>query len=47
MLRLPQAMAACQGPCPNCGREIIAPDPERGTRAHEAIAEVAALSFTR
>ena len=41
MLRLPLAMAACQGPCPNCGREIIAPDPERGTVAHEAIAEVA------
>lgn len=41
LLRLPRAMAACQGPCPNCGREIIAPDPDRGTGAHEAIAEVA------
>ena len=37
MLRLPLAMAACQGPCPKCGREIVAPDPERGTDAHEAI----------
>lgn len=41
MLRLPLAMAACQGPCPNCGREIVAPDPDRGTGAHEAVAEVA------
>lgn len=42
LLRLPLAMAACQGPCPNCGREIVAPDPERETAAHEAVAEVTA-----
>ncbi len=34
-LRLPLAMAARQGPCPTCGREIIAPDPYRGVGAHE------------
>jgi hypothetical protein len=37
LLRLPLAMAACQGPCPKCDREIVAPDPARGTNAHEAI----------
>lgn len=36
MLRLPLAMAAERGPCPNCTREIIAPDPVRGIGAHEA-----------
>jgi predicted RNA-binding Zn-ribbon protein involved in translation (DUF1610 family) len=41
LLRLPLALAACQGPCPNCGREIIAPDPDRGSGAHEAVPEVA------
>jgi hypothetical protein len=32
-LRLPLAMAAQKGPCPNCDREIIAPDPFHGTGA--------------
>lgn len=36
LLRLPLAMAAQQGPCPSCDREIIAPDPGRGIGAHEA-----------
>ncbi len=36
MLRLPLAMAARQGPCPKCQREIVAPDPYRGIGAHEA-----------
>lgn len=36
MLRLPLAMAALQGPCPSCQREIVAPDPYRGIGAHEA-----------
>ena len=40
MLRLPLGMAACQGPCPNCDREIVAPDPARGIAAHEAVAEM-------
>lgn len=34
MLRLPLQMAASQGPCPCCNREIIAPDPYRGIGAH-------------
>jgi len=34
-LRLPLEMAASQGPCPCCGREIVAPDPYRGIGAHE------------
>ncbi len=42
LLRLPLAMAACQGPCPKCDREIVAPDPTRGTGAHEVIAEATA-----
>lgn len=32
-LRLPLAMAAQQGPCPNCDREIIAPNPYHGIGA--------------
>ena len=36
MLRLPLAMAARQGPCPSCHREIVAPDPYRGIGGHEA-----------
>ncbi|RYD21088.1 MAG: hypothetical protein EOP88_12670 [Verrucomicrobiaceae bacterium] len=32
-LRLPLAMAAQQGPCPNCDREIVAPDPYHGIGA--------------
>lgn len=32
-LRLPLAMAAQQGPCPNCDREIVAPDPYHGVGA--------------
>ena len=36
MLRLPLAMAARQGPCPSCRREIVAPDPYRGIGGHEA-----------
>lgn len=32
-LRLPLAMAAQQGPCPNCDREIVAPDPYHGLGA--------------
>lgn len=35
LLRLPLAMAARQGPCPNCDREIVAPDPYRGFGAYE------------
>lgn len=35
-LRLPLAMAACQGPCPHCDREIVAPDPVRGIGASNA-----------
>lgn len=41
LLRLPLAVAAQQGPCPSCGREIIAPDPGRGIGAHEVPAAVA------
>lgn len=33
LLRLPLAMAAQQGPCPTCRREITAPDPYRGIGA--------------
>ena len=29
-LRLPLAMAGEHGPCPRCGRDIVAPDPHRG-----------------
>ncbi|MEO7101266.1 MAG: hypothetical protein ABI162_18080 [Luteolibacter sp.] len=36
MLRLPLTMAAERGPCPTCGREIVAPDPYRGIGAQEA-----------
>ncbi|RYD22566.1 MAG: hypothetical protein EOP87_26935, partial [Verrucomicrobiaceae bacterium] len=32
-LRLPLAMAAQQGPCPNCDRELVAPDPYHGIGA--------------
>jgi hypothetical protein len=35
LLRLPLALAAERGPCPNCQREIIAPDPYRGIGAYE------------
>ncbi len=35
MLRLPLTMAAQQGPCPHCAREIIAPDPRHGIGAYE------------
>jgi hypothetical protein len=35
LLRLPLTMAARQGPCPNCDREIVAPDPYRGFGAYE------------
>ena len=35
LLRLPLALAAERGPCPNCLREIIAPDPFRGIGAYE------------
>ncbi len=35
MLRLPLSMAAQQGPCPRCAREIIAPDPYHGVGACE------------
>lgn len=34
-LRLPLVMAAARGPCPNCTREIVAPDPGRGSGAYE------------
>ena len=40
-LSLPVAMAALRGPCPACGREIIAPDPATGVGSHEAPEEVA------
>lgn len=36
-LRLPLAMAAQQGPCPNCDREIVAPDPYHGIGAMVAL----------
>ncbi len=35
MLRLPLELAAQQGPCPCCAREIVAPDPYRGIGASE------------
>lgn len=35
LLRLPLAMASERGPCPNCQREIMAPDPYRGIGAYE------------
>lgn len=35
MLRLPLELAAQQGPCPCCAREIVAPDPYRGIGAYE------------
>ncbi|MEY3897176.1 MAG: hypothetical protein RLZZ214_2697 [Verrucomicrobiota bacterium] len=35
LLRLPLAMASKRGPCPNCQREIMAPDPSRGIGAYE------------
>lgn len=35
LLRLPLAMASERGPCPNCQREIMAPDPARGIGAFE------------
>ena len=41
MLRLPLELAAQKGPCPECDREIIAPDPYRGIGALEAPAAVA------
>jgi hypothetical protein len=41
-LRLPLHMAARQGPCPLCGREIVAPDPYRGAGAYPAPPAVAA-----
>ena len=34
-LRLPFELAAYRGPCPSCGREIVAPDPARGLSACE------------
>ena len=37
-LTLPLAMAAAEGPCPRCAREIIAPDPAHGLDAREATA---------
>jgi hypothetical protein len=35
LLRLPLASAALKGPCPCCGRTIVAPDPYRGAGAYE------------
>ena len=35
MLQLPLAMSAHQGPCPNCDRQIAAPDPYEGIGAFE------------
>lgn len=35
MLSLPVSMSGHQGPCPNCAREIIAPDPRQGMPALE------------
>jgi hypothetical protein len=35
ILRLPLAMAAARGPCPQCSHEITAPDPARGLGAFE------------
>ena len=34
-LSLPLALAGARGPCPSCGQEIIAPDPERGLNARK------------
>ena len=34
-LRLPFELAAYRGPCPSCGREIVAPDPAHGLLAFE------------
>ncbi len=42
LLRLPLAMAAQQGPCPQCRSEIIAPDPHSGIGASEAVPPVLA-----
>ena len=39
LLRVPLAMAAMEGPCPVCQREIIAPDPATGIAAHEVIVD--------
>lgn len=39
LLRVPHAMAAKEGPCPVCQREIIAPDPATGIPAHEVLAD--------
>lgn len=36
LLRVPIAVAGTQGPCPACGREIIAPIPDRGLEARLA-----------
>lgn len=35
LLRLPLAMAASQGPCPVCSKDIVAPDPYRSLGAFE------------
>ncbi len=35
LLRLPLALAAQQGPCPCCGKIIVAPDPYRGVGAYQ------------
>lgn len=35
-LRLPLAMAGRSGPCPRCGRDLIAPDPFQGLGARES-----------
>jgi hypothetical protein len=39
LLRVPLAMAAKEGPCPVCQREIIGPDPATGIAAHEVIVD--------
>lgn len=36
ILRLPLAMAGRSGPCPRCGRDLIAPDPFQGLGARES-----------
>jgi hypothetical protein len=35
LLRLPLTLAAQQGPCPCCGKIIVAPDPYRGVGAYQ------------
>lgn len=42
LLRLPLSLATSQGPCPVCGKNIVAPDPSRGRGAYVKLAPVVA-----